>query len=66
ANEAKGVKEALKYNVGHMEHHDVGSLDDEYYKLELSMVRCLSLGDATARTKKQKGIFLSLVNQGED
>nr|GEW26432.1 helicase-like protein [Tanacetum cinerariifolium] len=36
---------------------DVGKLWNEYYKLELSMVRCLSLGGDAARTRDKRGYF---------
>nr|GEV57208.1 zinc finger, CCHC-type [Tanacetum cinerariifolium]GEV58121.1 zinc finger, CCHC-type [Tanacetum cinerariifolium] len=39
---------------------DVGKLWNEYYKLELSMVRCLCLGGAAARTRDKRKMWLDL------
>nr|GEW74640.1 TraB domain-containing protein-like [Tanacetum cinerariifolium] len=39
---------------------DVGKLWNEYYKLELSMVKCLSLGVVEARTKDKRKTWLDL------
>nr|GEV12953.1 retrovirus-related Pol polyprotein from transposon TNT 1-94 [Tanacetum cinerariifolium] len=39
---------------------DVGKLWNEYYKLELSMVRCLSLGGAAAITRDKMKMWLDL------
>nr|GEW37993.1 ribonuclease H-like domain-containing protein [Tanacetum cinerariifolium] len=39
---------------------DVGKLWNEYYKLELSMVRCFSLGGAAARTRDKRKMWLDL------
>nr|GEV96905.1 hypothetical protein [Tanacetum cinerariifolium] len=39
---------------------DVGNLWNEYYKLELSMVRCLSLGGVAAKTRDKRKMWLDL------